>query len=36
MVTDPPFGGLVEALAFSFKKLIAMWREAQEEGMHQK
>ncbi|XP_019381677.1 PREDICTED: zinc finger CCHC domain-containing protein 4 isoform X2 [Gavialis gangeticus] len=32
MVTDPPFGGLVEALAFSFKKLIAMWREAQEEA----
>ncbi|KAJ6659412.1 hypothetical protein lerEdw1_019144 [Lerista edwardsae] len=27
MVTDPPFGGLVEALAFSFKKLIAMWRQ---------
>ncbi|XP_053108235.1 rRNA N6-adenosine-methyltransferase ZCCHC4 isoform X2 [Hemicordylus capensis] len=26
MVTDPPFGGLVEALAFSFKKLIEMWR----------
>uniref|UniRef100_A0A8D2J852 rRNA N(6)-adenosine-methyltransferase ZCCHC4 n=1 Tax=Varanus komodoensis TaxID=61221 RepID=A0A8D2J852_VARKO len=25
MVADPPFGGLVEALAFSFKKLIAMW-----------
>ncbi|XP_066488511.1 rRNA N6-adenosine-methyltransferase ZCCHC4 [Tiliqua scincoides] len=28
MVTDPPFGGLVEALAFSFKKLIAMWRQS--------
>ncbi|XP_053260164.1 rRNA N6-adenosine-methyltransferase ZCCHC4 isoform X1 [Podarcis raffonei] len=27
MVTDPPFGGLVEALAFSFKRLIAMWRQ---------
>ncbi|XP_020636079.3 rRNA N(6)-adenosine-methyltransferase ZCCHC4 isoform X3 [Pogona vitticeps] len=27
MVADPPFGGLVEALAFSFKKLIAMWRQ---------
>ncbi|XP_042326266.1 rRNA N6-adenosine-methyltransferase ZCCHC4 isoform X2 [Sceloporus undulatus] len=27
MVADPPFGGLVEALAFSFKKLIEMWRQ---------
>ncbi|XP_062991266.1 rRNA N6-adenosine-methyltransferase ZCCHC4 [Elgaria multicarinata webbii] len=27
MVADPPFGGLVEALAFSFKKLVAMWRQ---------
>ncbi|XP_061440420.1 rRNA N6-adenosine-methyltransferase ZCCHC4 isoform X2 [Rhineura floridana] len=27
MVADPPFGGLVEALAFSFKKLITMWRQ---------
>ncbi|XP_006260493.1 rRNA N6-adenosine-methyltransferase ZCCHC4 isoform X2 [Alligator mississippiensis] len=36
MVTDPPFGGLVEALAFSFKKLIAMWREAQEEAHNSK
>ncbi|XP_073465270.1 rRNA N(6)-adenosine-methyltransferase ZCCHC4 [Aquarana catesbeiana] len=26
MVTDPPFGGLVEPLAFSFKKMSAMWR----------
>ncbi|XP_030419681.1 rRNA N6-adenosine-methyltransferase ZCCHC4 isoform X2 [Gopherus evgoodei] len=31
LVTDPPFGGLVEPLAFSFKKLIATWRETQEE-----
>ncbi|XP_003226171.2 rRNA N6-adenosine-methyltransferase ZCCHC4 [Anolis carolinensis] len=29
MVADPPFGGLVEALAFSFKKLIEMWRQAE-------
>uniref|UniRef100_A0A8D0H9B8 rRNA N(6)-adenosine-methyltransferase ZCCHC4 n=1 Tax=Sphenodon punctatus TaxID=8508 RepID=A0A8D0H9B8_SPHPU len=33
MVTDPPFGGLVEALAFGFQKLIAMWRERQEEEL---
>lgn len=33
MVTDPPFGGLVEALASSFKKLMAMWR-GTEEGMY--
>lgn len=26
MVTDPPFGGLVEPLAFIFKKMSAMWR----------
>ncbi|XP_064419601.1 rRNA N6-adenosine-methyltransferase ZCCHC4 isoform X2 [Latimeria chalumnae] len=26
MVTDPPFGGLVEPLAYSFKKLITIWR----------
>nr|XP_013815568.1 PREDICTED: zinc finger CCHC domain-containing protein 4 isoform X3 [Apteryx mantelli mantelli] len=32
MVTDPPFGGLVEALAFSFKKLMAMWRQTKKEG----
>uniref|UniRef100_K7GBA5 Zinc finger CCHC-type containing 4 n=3 Tax=Pelodiscus sinensis TaxID=13735 RepID=K7GBA5_PELSI len=31
LVTDPPFGGLVEPLAFSFKKLIAAWREVQGE-----
>nr|XP_041571614.1 rRNA N6-adenosine-methyltransferase ZCCHC4 isoform X2 [Taeniopygia guttata] len=31
MVTDPPFGGLVEALASSFKKLMAMWRETEKE-----
>uniref|UniRef100_A0A8C6R9H8 rRNA N(6)-adenosine-methyltransferase ZCCHC4 n=1 Tax=Nannospalax galili TaxID=1026970 RepID=A0A8C6R9H8_NANGA len=29
MVTDPPFGGLVEPLATTFKKLIAMWKEGQ-------
>nr|XP_021523893.1 zinc finger CCHC domain-containing protein 4 isoform X4 [Aotus nancymaae] len=29
MVTDPPFGGLVEPLAITFKKLIAMWKEGQ-------
>lgn len=33
LVTDPPFGGLVEALAASFKKLMAMWKEAEKEGM---
>ncbi|XP_068134395.1 rRNA N6-adenosine-methyltransferase ZCCHC4 isoform X2 [Hyperolius riggenbachi] len=26
MVTDPPFGGLVEPLAFSFKKMTKLWR----------
>ncbi|XP_044152496.1 rRNA N6-adenosine-methyltransferase ZCCHC4 isoform X3 [Bufo gargarizans] len=26
MVTDPPFGGLVEPLAFSFKKIRDMWK----------
>ncbi|XP_057880930.1 rRNA N6-adenosine-methyltransferase ZCCHC4 isoform X1 [Melospiza georgiana] len=31
MVTDPPFGGLVEALASSFKKLMAMWRGTEKE-----
>ncbi|KAL2780073.1 rRNA N6-adenosine-methyltransferase ZCCHC4 isoform 2 [Daubentonia madagascariensis] len=29
MVADPPFGGLVEPLAVTFKKLIAMWKEGQ-------
>ncbi|KAK7803505.1 hypothetical protein U0070_002690 [Myodes glareolus] len=29
MVTDPPFGGLVEPLAITFKKLIALWKEGQ-------
>ncbi|XP_040525123.1 rRNA N6-adenosine-methyltransferase ZCCHC4 isoform X1 [Gallus gallus] len=29
MVTDPPFGGLVEALASSFKKLMAMWKDTE-------
>ncbi|XP_023579490.1 zinc finger CCHC domain-containing protein 4 isoform X4 [Octodon degus] len=29
MVTDPPFGGLVEPLAITFKKLIGMWKEGQ-------
>ncbi|XP_076992646.1 rRNA N(6)-adenosine-methyltransferase ZCCHC4 isoform X4 [Tamandua tetradactyla] len=29
MVTDPPFGGLVEPLAVTFKKLIAIWKEGQ-------
>ncbi|XP_071599917.1 rRNA N(6)-adenosine-methyltransferase ZCCHC4 isoform X2 [Heliangelus exortis] len=32
MVTDPPFGGLVEALASSFKKLMAMWTETEKVG----
>ncbi|NWW49238.1 ZCHC4 protein, partial [Pedionomus torquatus] len=32
MITDPPFGGLVEALASSFKKLMAMWKETEKEG----
>lgn len=34
MVTDPPFGGLVEALASSFKKLMTMWNETEKEGMY--
>ncbi|XP_072109042.1 rRNA N6-adenosine-methyltransferase ZCCHC4 isoform X5 [Mobula birostris] len=29
MMTDPPFGGLVEALAHSFKKIVAMWKTSQ-------
>lgn len=33
MVTDPPFGGLVEPLAHSFKKLVALWRLQPEEGI---
>ncbi|EAW92838.1 hCG19611, isoform CRA_b [Homo sapiens] len=33
MVTDPPFGGLVEPLAITFKKLIAMWKEGQSQGV---
>ncbi|XP_063096632.1 rRNA N6-adenosine-methyltransferase ZCCHC4 isoform X2 [Cavia porcellus] len=32
MVTDPPFGGLVEPLAVTFKKLIGMWKEGQGQG----
>nr|XP_054489134.1 rRNA N6-adenosine-methyltransferase ZCCHC4 isoform X4 [Agelaius phoeniceus] len=32
MVADPPFGGLVEALASSFKKLMAMWSETEKEA----
>ncbi|XP_068005423.1 rRNA N6-adenosine-methyltransferase ZCCHC4 isoform X2 [Melanerpes formicivorus] len=31
MVTDPPFGGLVEALALSFKRLMAMWKDTEKE-----
>ncbi|XP_054028294.1 rRNA N6-adenosine-methyltransferase ZCCHC4 [Dryobates pubescens] len=31
MVTDPPFGGLVEALASSFKRLMAMWKSTEKE-----
>lgn len=31
MVTDPPFGGLVEALAHSFKKIVATWKTSQNE-----
>jgi len=34
MVTDPPFGGLVEALASSFKKLMAVWKKTEKEGMY--
>ncbi|XP_063165986.1 rRNA N6-adenosine-methyltransferase ZCCHC4 isoform X2 [Candoia aspera] len=30
MVADPPFGGLVEALASSFQKLTAMWSPAKD------
>lgn len=33
MVTDPPFGGLVEPLAVTFKKLIAMWKKGQSQGV---
>nr|KAF6432772.1 zinc finger CCHC-type containing 4 [Rousettus aegyptiacus] len=36
MVTDPPFGGLVEPLAVTFKKLIAMWKEGQSQDNNQK
>ncbi|XP_052590892.1 rRNA N6-adenosine-methyltransferase ZCCHC4 isoform X3 [Peromyscus californicus insignis] len=36
MVTDPPFGGLVEPLAITFKKLIAMWKEGQSQDDSQK
>ncbi|XP_074722030.1 rRNA N(6)-adenosine-methyltransferase ZCCHC4 isoform X2 [Strix uralensis] len=32
MVTDPPFGGLVGALASSFKKLMSMWKKTEKEG----
>ena len=33
MVTDPPFGGLVEPLAVTFKKLIAMWKDGHSQGV---
>ncbi|XP_030896354.1 rRNA N6-adenosine-methyltransferase ZCCHC4 isoform X3 [Leptonychotes weddellii] len=33
MVTDPPFGGLVEPLAVTFKKLIGMWKEGQSQAV---
>ena len=33
MVTDPPFGGLVEPLAVTFKKFIAMWKKGQSQGV---
>ncbi|XP_047421760.1 rRNA N6-adenosine-methyltransferase ZCCHC4 isoform X2 [Sciurus carolinensis] len=36
LVTDPPFGGLVEPLAITFKKLIAMWKEGQSQDESQK
>ncbi|XP_039693995.1 rRNA N(6)-adenosine-methyltransferase ZCCHC4 isoform X3 [Pteropus medius] len=36
MVTDPPFGGLVEPLAVTFKKLIAMWKEGQSQDNNHK
>uniref|UniRef100_F6VJ76 rRNA N(6)-adenosine-methyltransferase ZCCHC4 n=1 Tax=Ornithorhynchus anatinus TaxID=9258 RepID=F6VJ76_ORNAN len=32
MVMDPPFGGLVEPLAFTFRKLMALWREGCDSG----
>ncbi|KAG8538210.1 hypothetical protein GDO81_023100, partial [Engystomops pustulosus] len=32
MVTDPPFGGLVEPLAFSFKKISNMWSPTSDPG----
>ncbi|MEE6462340.1 hypothetical protein FKM82_001564 [Ascaphus truei] len=32
MVTDPPFGGLVEPLAFSFNRLREMWRISSDTG----
>ncbi|XP_067893367.1 rRNA N6-adenosine-methyltransferase ZCCHC4 isoform X2 [Heterodontus francisci] len=31
MVTDPPFGGLVEALAHSFKKIVGIWKTSRNE-----
>ncbi|XP_038647395.1 rRNA N6-adenosine-methyltransferase ZCCHC4 [Scyliorhinus canicula] len=31
MVTDPPFGGLVEALAHSFKKIVGVWKTSRNE-----
>ncbi|CAJ0948228.1 unnamed protein product [Ranitomeya imitator] len=33
MVTDPPFGGLVEPLAFSFKRIGNMWRSAADKAV---
>ncbi|EPQ14825.1 Zinc finger CCHC domain-containing protein 4 [Myotis brandtii] len=36
MVTDPPFGGLVEPLAVTFKKLIAMWKKGQNQDNNHK
>ncbi|CAK6433254.1 unnamed protein product [Pipistrellus nathusii] len=36
MVTDPPFGGLVEPLAITFKKLIAMWKKGQSQDNNHK
>ncbi|NP_001087167.1 rRNA N6-adenosine-methyltransferase ZCCHC4 [Xenopus laevis] len=32
LVTDPPFGGLVEPLAFSFKRLREMWKDSNPEN----
>ncbi|XP_060102197.1 rRNA N6-adenosine-methyltransferase ZCCHC4 [Heteronotia binoei] len=29
MVADPPFGGLVEALAFTFRRLMATWKQTE-------